>query len=333
MAIKYRVLSIDGGGMRGIIPVCFLKELEVRTGKQLYELFDFIVGSSIGGITAIAIANKFNADKLLELFKTQSANVFNSSLIRELCTGGGLFQAKYDRAGLDAILDKYFGNKLLSEVDLPICVTSYDLDEQSPVIWSSLRAKPKTKTDAKLKDIAGATSAATTYLPAKVFYDEAGVLHRSVDGGLFLNNPQMLPYFELSNYDENLSKKDILLISMGAGNVPIGWKVEKLLKAGKLGWILDGNIIELMMDGNSDFANLVASAFYPNHYRMQIDLPKELGEIDDTSPAQINGLIAQAKKYINENSDMFDEIAKQLVANHNESEMLVSSMQHYDCAI
>ncbi len=336
MSIKYHVLSIDGGGVRGIVPACFLKELSVRTGKDIHELFDLVIGTSAGGLTAIAIACKFNTDMILDLFKKGSVEIFPHSFMRDISTGNGMFRPKYSRDSLDKLLNKYFGDKLLSESELPICIPSYNLDEATSKIWFSPDAVKSKKFDAKLKDIAGATSAAPTYLPPKEFYDMDGNIHHEIDGGIFLNNPQILALTEIIKNTPDASRDEILLISMGTGNVALKWDVEELKDSGILGWIKGGNIIEAMMDASNDFANIQASIIFPNMYRLQTDLTIELGELDNASAENIQRLINNAEDYIKNNDTTFDKIALLLLENlhehtlkiHNDNEKVLIADTH-----
>jgi patatin-like phospholipase/acyl hydrolase len=317
MAVKYHVLSVDGGGVRGIIPARFLKELEIRTGKEIHELFDFVVGTSTGGIIVIAAACKLNSDTILDLYLNGGPLIFPYSVLRNIKTGYGLWAPKYDREGLDCILDKHFGDRLLSETDLPICVTSYDLEAAAPKLWSSISAASNKAKDAKLKDIAAATSAAPTYFAPKKFYDMDGNIHHGVDGGIFLNNPQILALDEIIKNVPEAKREEILVVSMGTGNVELNWSVEKLEKAGDIGWVKHGRIIEAMMSSDSDFANLQASILYPNLRRLQVDLPKELSGMDNSSRNNLSNLLQKAEEYIKNNDELFTQIVQKLLAGFN----------------
>ncbi len=331
MTIKYHVLSIDGGGVRGIIPARILKELETRTGKEIHELFDFVTGTSTGGIIAIAVACKLSSDAMLDLYINNSSNVFPRSIFRDVKTFDGLLAPKYNRQSLDNLLDKYFGEKLLSEVSLSTYITSYDLDTASPKIWSSTDAVSSNASDAKLKDIAGATSAAPTYFALKKFQDMAGNTHNEIDGGIFLNNPPALALDEIIKNVPGAKRDEILLVSIGTGRITQRWDVESLKDAGILGWIKGGQIISAMMDGNSDFASLQASILYPYMYRLQVDLSPELGDMDNSSPENLNSLLNKAEEYIKNNDALFTQIAQELTSKPSEhidnARALVSSIE------
>lgn len=328
---KYKALSIDGGGVRGIIPVLFLHKISELTGKPIHKLFDFIAGTSIGGITAAGFACGYDTKTMLDLYKNGSAQIFPHSTTRKIETVGGLLAPKYDRAGLDKLLEKHFGDKLLSDADIPICVTSYDLDSANAKVWSSLDAVKGVISDVKMKDIAAATSAAPTFFAAAEFSDLSGQVHHEVDGGIFLNSPQVLALDEILKNDPDVTREDILLISMGTGKSKKQWDVDTLKNAGLKDWLKGGQIISLIMDANYDFANMQASIHYPNMYRLQIEIPKELKSMDKSSPKHLKKLMDAANKYIEDNSSKFEEIAKLLTFEHYDAPgVLVSDDPHME---
>ncbi|MDF3048155.1 MAG: hypothetical protein K0R73_1273 [Candidatus Midichloriaceae bacterium] len=322
---KYCVLSVDGGGVRGIIPARLLKEIELRTGKTIPELFDLALGTSTGGLITIASACNFNSNDMIDLYQNSSAKIFPYSVMRAIATVGGLEGPKYDRDALDTLLEEYFGDTLLSEANFPICITSYNLDTAAPEIWSSEDVIKGFSPDVKLKDLAGATSAAPTYFAPKEFYDSEGVLHHAIDGGMFLNNPQIYAINEVLKHNPGIAREEILVVSIGTGNVELKWDTEALKNAGILGWIKGGKIIDVMMDGNTDFSDLTAAIIYPNYHRLQINLPKELGEMDNTSEENLAALLEKAEEYIAQNSALFDEIAHQLTCSLVSNEDLCST--------
>lgn len=326
---KYKALSIDGGGVRGIIPVLFLHKISELTGKPIHKLFDFIAGTSIGGITAAGFACEYDTNTMINLYKNGSAQIFPHSTSRKIETAGGFLAPKYDRAGLDKLLDKYFDDKLLSDAKIPICITSYDLDSASAQVWSSLDAVKGVSPDAKMRDVAAATSAAPTFFAAAEFRDLSGKMHHGVDGGIFLNSPQVLALDEIVKNDPNVSRDDILLISMGTGKSPKKWDVGTLKNAGVKDWIKGGKIISLIMDANYDFSNLQASIHYPNMYRLQIEIPKELKSMDKSSPKHLKKLMDAANKYIEENISKFEEIAKLLTLDHHDTHSVLVPDSHH----
>ena len=121
------ILSIDGGGIRGIIPGVFLAELEKRLGCPLRFFFDEIIGTSTGGILALGLSAGYFAQELVDIYVDNGKKIFKSSLFRQ-----GLTRARYDHRGIESLLKTKFGEKTLSEISSNVIVTSYNLNEGKP---------------------------------------------------------------------------------------------------------------------------------------------------------------------------------------------------------
>jgi uncharacterized protein len=116
-----KILSIDGGGIKGVVPAVILMEVERRTGQPIYKLFDVVAGTSTGGILAMGLCKHgaFSAGEMLELYKQEGERIFTkrkenffSWLGRRLGTAGAAATQKaYDISGIEKVLDKYFGEK------------------------------------------------------------------------------------------------------------------------------------------------------------------------------------------------------------------------------
>ena len=143
-----RVLALDGGGIRGIIPASLLAELERRCGRRISELFDLIAGTSTGGILALGLTAedpatpgkpRYRADDLVSLYAEKGHLIFRSSLWYRLLTLFGLFGSKYTVRDLDATLADYFGEARLREAVTEVLITSYDLESRDS--WFLARHK------------------------------------------------------------------------------------------------------------------------------------------------------------------------------------------------
>ena len=106
-----RILAIDGGGIRGLIPAIVLADLERRTGRRTAELFDLIAGTSTGGILACGLTRTgegggpvFSAADLIGLYESEGPEIFHRSLLRRIASVGGLTDERYDDRGLSAAL-------------------------------------------------------------------------------------------------------------------------------------------------------------------------------------------------------------------------------------
>src|SRR3954447_8625382 len=117
-----RILTIDGGGIRGIIPALVLAELEERTGRRTAELFDLIAGTSTGGILASALARpgddgttpRYKAKDLIGFYEAEGPEIFSPPLLKRLRWVDGWLAERYDDAGLEAALRRYLDGTRLS---------------------------------------------------------------------------------------------------------------------------------------------------------------------------------------------------------------------------
>ena len=133
------VLSIDGGGIRGIIPAAILAEIEKRTGKPICELFDYIAGTSTGGIIAAMLAAPdekgkpmFTAEQVKSMYIELGSNVFHSSLVRKILTLGGILGTRYSSRRLEKYLCEYFKGIRLHSALSKLIITAYDTESCSP---------------------------------------------------------------------------------------------------------------------------------------------------------------------------------------------------------
>lgn len=262
---KIRILSIDGGGIRGVIPARILQAIEEETGKPIFELFDLVIGNSTGGLVALALLTpdeqgkaKYKAHDLVTFYQQQTPIIFYASWKQKIKSGWGLWGPKYDRIRLDQALENIFGSTKLSQTLKPVLAISYSLDRFLPHVWTTHKALSGVHKDYYLKDIAGATSAAPTYFAPKVLQDEVGNILHEIDGGIWANNPEFTAILSLHSMQQAVRSQDVLLVSMGTGifkptkNLRTQ-EVHNLKNAGVIGWLLkaEPNLIEMMLGADS----------------------------------------------------------------------------------
>lgn len=203
MTIK--ILSIDGGGIRGLIPALILNEIEQRTGKKTSELFDLLAGTSTGGIIAIGLnvtdphtGKPYAAQKIAGLYEDNGAKIFQKKHL--IPAVGALLDESYYHQGLEEVLESYFGNADLKSTPAELLITSYDIEHRKPFYFLSREAKLNPhQENFHLRDIARATSAAPTYFEPHPLSNHHYKHLALVDGGVFANNPALLAYSEAIN--------------------------------------------------------------------------------------------------------------------------------------
>lgn len=325
-AKQFRILSIDGGGVRGVIPARILQAIEEKTGKRVFELFDLVIGTSTGGLVALALLTpdeqggaKYSASDLVTFYQQKAAKIFSRSLWHSIQTAWGLWGPKYSRKNLDKSLQAILGNAKLSETLQPALVVSYSLDEAGPHLWTTHMARQHRERDYYLRDVAGATSAAPTYFPPKVLQTADGKTLYEIDGGIWAKNPESLAIVQQKAMHSSMEYKDAILVSIGTGRVQskqelLMQEAYKLKNAGIIGWLLRAkpNLIGMMMHAENEWVKQITATLYPNTHRIQVLLPPALSSIDDSQ--HIEALKELAEAYILDNDDFLHRLCNLLVA-------------------
>jgi hypothetical protein len=129
----FRVLSIDGGGIRGILPAMVLSDLERRTGRPIIDLFDMIVGTSSGGLIALGLScpgeggkPRHTARDVLRLYEVEGKRVFSRSVWHKIRAVGNLADEKYPASGVEGVLEDYFGEARLKDALCDVVVPAYE---------------------------------------------------------------------------------------------------------------------------------------------------------------------------------------------------------------
>lgn len=303
MSRPLRVLSIDGGGIRGLIPALLLAELERQVGRPISGCFDLIAGTSTGGILALGLTRPgpegrpaFQARELADLYLREGGRIFDEGAWRRFLNPLGLRAAKYPAEGIEGVLQRYFGDTRLQEALTEVLVTAYDLEQRDAFFYRRRRARENARYDVPMRVAARATSAAPTYFePALVTWPgERDVL---VDGGVFANNPAMCAYAEARQglAGQGRNPDDILLVSLGTGLYSRPFPYETARRWGVAGWAKP--VLDVIFDGVADTVDyqlrqlLPAGADgQPRYLRFQTTLDADLSEMDDTRPAHLAGL-------------------------------------------
>lgn len=242
-----RVLSIDNGGVRGIIPAMVLAEIEKRTGHPVCELFDFIAGTGSGGITALMLSRpvnsadvpntacdgrtrrsgmpKFSAQCVADAFRQEARRVYPSvfndselmfksvdlvcSLTRQVAC------PKYPARGLERFLATYLEDLRLRDCLVDVLIPCFELDRRLPFMFKSSKARAYETYDFLCREAGRAATACPVYFdPACIDRRESGRTYTLVDGSPYASNPAMCAYAEARRIDPDA---EIFMVSLGAG--------------------------------------------------------------------------------------------------------------------
>ena len=158
-----RILSLCGGGLSGAFSAAFLRDLERNSGKRLVDHFDLITGTSTGGIIALGLGLGISASQLYDFYRDKGSTIFPQSITKGL---RWLHRSKYSSDALQRELQSVFGDRLLSESEVPLVIPSFNLGMNQVRLFKT-RHNDRFEIDHKIPawKIARATSAAPTYLP------------------------------------------------------------------------------------------------------------------------------------------------------------------------
>ncbi len=322
------ILSIDGGGIRGLIPATVLAEIEKRSGRRIADLFDVIAGTSTGGILACALASPgddgqplLSAAELIDLYVEDGPKIFDRSLIKRITSVGGWVDERYDNAALRDALARHLGDARLKNALCDVFVTAYELRLRDAFFFRSRRANGidlpggahADQYDFAMTDVALATSSAPTYFEPVEVESAAGEPFALIDGGVFATNPAMCAYAEWRRLGP---ADDLTLVSLGTGKQTEehGIDFDEARGWGRIGWGA-GPLIDVMFDGVADTVEYELGQLLETGYvRLQSELRHANEALDDASDENLANLQRDADELIAANSAVIDELCEQLVS-------------------
>ena len=337
---RFRILAFDGGGIRGLISVLVLAEIEKRLERRLgkrtpiTDHFHLFAGTSTGGLITLALTSPagVTAAQLASFYTEDGPRIFHRGLTRDLTTLWGWTGPKYSAEPLRRAIEHRLGGSRLAEARRDLLVTSYDMHGAEPHFFKRWRALESEERNPAIVDAALATSAAPTYFPSHGLGEMA-----LVDGGVFANDPAVAAIAEAlgraSDEPAQLEPEDLFMVSIGTGEFETGHTQAQVRGWGKVGWVTAGEdppILDAMLDGAADGADYWAHMLLnhapgegvpsrreergngPRYYRLQVRLTGPVA-LDDASRETLDvTLPAAAERLIAERSGELDAIVELL---------------------
>ncbi len=274
-----KVLAIDGGGIRGLIPALVVAEIERRTGRAMATMVDLIAGTSTGGIIACGLAkpDPLSGDEVAAIYEQDGPSIFDRSALQIITSANGYLDERYDSKGLVDALRRHLGDTRLSEATTQVLMTVYDVEARQALLLRS------DADDVSMVDAAHATSAAPTYFePVRL---GARTL---IDGGVFAINPAVFAYAEAAPE---------LLLSLGTGSHTRRLPYDDVKDWGRLEWAEP--IIDVVFDGSADAVDTQLQALAGDRYvRLQTRLEEASDDLDDASEDNLAALRREAERLI-----------------------------------
>ena len=330
-----RILSIDGGGIRGIIPgqilVAVESKLQERTGNsdaRIADYFDLIAGTSTGGIMTCALlcpdaANparpRYSAAKVVDLYRDNGGTIFSSDLFHKIKSLDGILDEKYPSAGIESVLTTYFGDTRLQQLLKPCLITSFDIKRNKGHFFYSHKARNNDAWDFSLLEVARATSAAPTYFEAALDTSATGVTYPLIDGGVFVNNPALCAYsearlqFTRQDSETPVTAKDMQIFSLGTGYSAESIQYSKAKDWGAVEWIKP--LISIMMSGVSQTVDFQLHQIFEAAAETDAAIASQYIRIDGVLPNDVDAAMDCATE---DNMKALASYGTELAQNHDE---------------
>ena len=302
---RFRILSIDGGGIKGIFPASLLAAIEKCTGKQIVEHLDLIAGTSTGGIIALGIGLGLSPGEILRFYCEQGTAIFpaHDPVSRTLLRVKQFFRVAYSPKPLERALRQVLGERQLGDSRCRLVIPAFDAIRGDVHVYKTAHHE-RLRTDFCVEawQVAIATASAPTYFPCFITSGGSAL----IDGGLWANNPSMVALTDALAL-LHLRATDISMLSIGTTEAPLSVGRLRRTKGGKLLWA--STAVDLLMHGQSLAATNQASLILGPDRFLRINPIVEHGRyaLDDvTSAKELRGYgESEARQMMNRVDELF----------------------------
>ena len=326
----YNILSLDGGGIRGVITTRIMSWVESRLQDmsaskeaRLADYFDFFIGTSTGGLMAACYLMpddsgerpRYSAVDVEKLYLDLGGKIFSLNLWQKVTRGHGVTSAKYPPDALEKILMNNFNDTKLSDLLKPCVITAFDMKENRQLMFRRHRAFKQAEENFYVRDVCRATTSAPTYFPPCVIKSMTGKEYLCIDGGIFGPNPALFGYAELRRVDEKASASNMLMLSLGTGDYKDDYPEKEVVGWGKLEWYRP--MVQLMSSNNvlnTDFQMKMVFRDSPNNYLRADPLlvNKEHSSLDLSSKENLKSLRSIADDHIKNNQYQLEQFIEKV---------------------
>ena len=324
-----KILSIDGGGIRGIIPAIVLAEIERRTERPIAQPLRLDrrhvhrrhPGARADHSESSASAPLYTAGQLIEMYEREGARIFSRSLVH---AAGRVRQPaprrNTPRRASSRVLLDYFADSRLRAAATDVLITSYEIERSFPFFFRSAIARDSgSDYDFPARDVARATSAAPTYFaPMKLPTGTNDDHYTLIDGGVFANNPAACALVEARATHPEAN--DFLVVSLGTGELNRPLPYERTKDWGVVHWAMP--VLDVVFDGVSRTVDYQLRQLLPDtaedrkrYYRFQTTLGSQNYRLDNTSPENIRALTVAAEKLVERESPNIENLCEELTKN------------------
>lgn len=329
--MQVAVLSIDGGGMKGIISSIVLAKLEKYlqeyssdSKSSLTDYFDLVAGTSTGSIlTALLLCPgeqgmpKYSPEDALELYLTKGKEMFRKRAFYPVNTLFGLFNSKYTNKYFSQELRNYFGELKMSELRKPSLIVSYDMKTRKTLFINSESCSKNEKRDMDVADAVLASCSAPTYFPPVCSRKYGDCVDCLIDGGVSANNPAMSAMVEALKMPAVNEIKDVYVLSVGNIASPKTYSYKEAKNWGLIDYAVP--IIDIIMESSEEIVDYQMKKIYENlnapgqYQRIEARTTGKIPAMDDTSAKALERFVEIGHELANDYDEELKKCAKYLI--------------------
>ena len=303
------ILSLDGGGTRGVYTANVLKCLSKYFRQPIHELFDMVVGTSAGAMLAAYIGEKHSKEDFDSLFSKKSLETTLDKSLADNVMGIVQFEPVYDGKGKRKVLEKLFNDLKMGDLKMPVSLVTYNITKPAPEIFNSHFRCAK---EYSVVDVVDASTAAPMYFPPVEIKQPVNAVY--IDGGAAAYNPSLIAYTEAKKIwpGEN-TRFRILSIGTGYSMVDGKWDNEKVKEWGAIQWLING-IQDVYIEGPNDLmmdqTQKLLRCASPYNQLLRLDTGVGKIRLDDASDETLEKMKQLAKQSFTDHAshlkDFFD---------------------------
>ncbi|MBI4184945.1 MAG: patatin-like phospholipase family protein [Proteobacteria bacterium] len=318
--MTYKILAVDGGGIRGIIPATITEFIERETGRSASQLFDMFIGTSTGAILTAGlvtpterggrVVRRYGAREIMRIYRNLGSQVFQDAdlaTVLEPLEKPNPLKAKkmiesiqrlheplHSVRNLERLLGEQYGDITMKDVLKRLLLTTYDLQSRSPLVFDSAEHKNR-----KVAKVVAASAAAPAFFAPVRMPRAGGQRYLLTDGGVCLSNPAL--HACIVAMSEGVRKEDMVVVSIGTGHAQSPGVGDDIENWGPWQWMLRMGLLDVMFDAMADAADQqLALLLGANYHRLQVALPPEDVHLDDGSAAYVDRLHNYTQAFIND---------------------------------
>jgi patatin-like phospholipase/acyl hydrolase len=300
MSKHFRVLAIDGGGFRGVYPAHLLKRIEEEFNVQWRESFDLLAGTSTGSIIAASLALGKSASEVVEMYSQHGADIFRKCFRPRL----GLLASKYSNTNLQRILNDFFGDAKLGEIDIPLIIPATDIANGCVHVFKSNYHKEFLRDkDVRVADAVLASCSAPTYFPPALLPGEKPYL--LADGGLWANCPALVAAIDAKR---RLGAKldDLRVLSLGTGKAKQFYPIKRFKRRSLFGWGFAarwrrGKFVEMLLNLQAENASNMLGLLIEREQILRLNFESDK-DLPLDKPDELDDLVTRADREFTHNS-------------------------------